>query len=131
MSKSALTKTLVGLTGLFLLLACFLVVPVSISLGQNGKPTDGTKCLTLQPGQHYMVYSDKPITLPEGVRFSSCLPGTALRHDGTHKDKPVHCGGAIKMVLRDNGCIEYQCVVCKRKWIRDAEGKLVKGSDGD
>ena len=123
-------KTLVGLVSIFLLVACFQIIPISISLGQNDKALDGKKHLVLRPGDWYLVYSDNPFTLPEGVEaWATEGMGTGFRHDGIRKDKQVHCGGFINMQLQDNGHIKYQCVVCKRVWIRDAEGKLVKSCE--
>jgi hypothetical protein len=125
-----LKKILVGLVSIFLLVACFQVTPISISLGQDDKAMDGKKRLDLRPGECYLVYSDKPVTLPDGVRWMSAESmGAGFRHDGMHKNKPERCAGFIKMHLQDNGHIEYQCVLCEREWIRDAEGKLVKSCE--
>ena len=104
-------------------------MPISISLGQNDKAMDKKNHLDLRPGEWYLVCSDKPMTLPDGVqRMSTEGMGARMRHDGMRKDKREHCGGFIKMDLQDNGYIKYQCVLCEKEWIRDAEGKLVKNS---
>jgi len=132
MSKSMQKKTLVGLVSIFLLVACFQIIPISISLGQNDKAMDGIK--RLEPGKCYLVYSDKPVTLtlPYGVsaeRYGEAM-NTTFSHEGNQKGKGKRCvGGPIKMQLQDNGHIKYQCVLCNREWIRDAEGKLVKSCE--
>ena len=132
MSKSVLKKTLVSLAGIFLLVVCFQATPISISMGQTEKAMAGNKRLDLQPGQWYMVYSDKPITLPYGAKmYGACGFGTAFIHDDLLKDELKQCGGYVGSVIKNSGCIEYRCMECGRKWNRDAEGKLVKCSDKD
>ena len=130
MPMSVLKKTLVGLAGIFLLVACFQVAPISISLAQNEKAVDRSERLDLQPGRLYVVCSDRRILLPDHVKvLRECAMGTSLRHDGMHKDEPRPCHGPIKMVLRDDGSIEYECVLCHRKWTRNADGKLISGQE--
>lgn len=132
MSQNALRRTLIGLAGFLLLVVCSRFIPISISLGCDEEGVKARESSSLRPGQWYIVYSDESIASPHGgaIRLSGVF-GTALTHSGLRKDKGVPCEGAIKTVLRDDGCIEYECVVCKRKWIRDAEGKLVKACNED
>ena len=131
MSKSLLRAMLVGLGGCLLAVGLLQVAPISISLGQNDKASNQRKDTTLQPGRWYSVYCDAPTTMPSGMTVCSFSSfGTGFEHDGTRKDKDEPCHGPIKMVLRDDGCIEYRCLWCKRNWTRDVEGRLVKDSNG-
>jgi len=130
MSKSMLKKALVGIVGITLLVACFQVTPISISLGQNDKATGEKKSLDLRPGEWYLVYSDAPFTLHGDAKVMSGEGiGGRLRHDGIGKDKRKSCWGFINMVLMDNGYIKYKCNLCDKEWTRNAEGKLVDNSD--
>lgn len=129
MSKSVLKTTLVVLASIFLFIACFQIMPISISLGQNDKKMNGEKTFDLQPGEWYLVYSDTPVALYGDAKV---IPGGIagrLRHDGIGKDKGKPCGGLINMAIKDNGYIEYQCKSCERKWTRNAKGELVNSSD--
>lgn len=130
MSKGMLKRAIVVLASISLVVAFFQVTPISISLGQNDKVTDGKKSFDLRPGEWYLVYSDTPFTMPADAKAMSAEGiGGRLRHDGIDKDKRKHCAGFIDMVLMDNGYIKYKCNLCKREWIRDAEGKLVDNND--
>jgi len=130
MSKSILKTTLVGLASIFLFVACFQIMPISISLGQDDKKMNGKKTFDLQPGELYLVYSDTPFTLYGNAKVMSGEGiGGRLRHDGFGKDKDKKCWGIINMVVMDNGYIKYQCNLCDKKWIRNAEGKLVDSGD--
>ena len=126
MSKSMLKTTLVGLASIFLLVTCFQIMPISISLGQNDKKMNEKKRLDMQPGEWYMVYSDTPFTLYGDAKvMSGGGIGGRLKHDGINKDTQKPCAGFISMVLQDNGWIRYRCNLCEREWTRNAEGKLV------
>lgn len=125
MSRSELKKAIVGVTAVLLLVVCFQATPISISSGQNALPEYGNKRYDLYPGQRYMVYTDRPINLPGGVWLDkSCGISSAFRHGDFGKDKEKKCAGHIAMVLKNDGSIEYQCVLCKQTWIRNAEGKI-------
>jgi hypothetical protein len=105
-------------------------MPISISLGQDDKKMNGKKTFDLQPGELYLVYSDTPFTLYGNAKVMSGEGiGGRLRHDGFGKDKDKKCWGIINMVVMDNGYIKYQCNLCDKKWIRNAEGKLVDSGD--
>jgi hypothetical protein len=129
MSKSILKTTLVGLASIFLFVACFQIMPISISLGQDDKKMNGKKTFDLQPGELYLVYSDTSFTLPEGVYVGRYGLSASLHHDGMYKNKQEHCGGLIMMQLQDDGCITYECRACHQKWKRNAEGKIVESSE--
>ena len=132
MSKSALKKTLLSVVGAIFLVTFLHVMPISISLGQDKKTKDRDVGFDLLPGQGYMVYSDRPINLPEGAWVGQSFGlGSGLSHDDFRKDKPKHCGGHIKMVMKNSGCVEYECVLCKQKWRRDKDGRITKLPDKD
>lgn len=129
MSTHLLRVTVVGLGACLLAVGLLQIAPISISLGQNNKAGNERKDVSLQPGCWYYVYCDAQTTMPSGVEICSLSSfGTGFEHDGMRKDKDEPCHGPIKMVLRDDGCIEYRCLRCKRNWTRDVNGRLNKES---
>ena len=121
-----LTKSIVWLGGCLLLAVCLQLAPITFSLGQDRMTNKESEGVYLQPGQLYVVYTLEPVKLPGPIRAASYGTfGTGFFHDGKHKSKDKACCGGIKMLLRDNGYIEYKCVGCGKTWIKSADGNWI------
>ena len=125
MSKSVLLRS-IALLGGCLFLAMFLqVARTPISLGQDSKIHKEREGVYLQPGKLYFVRTSEEVELPEGTLAKCCATfGSGFHHSGKHKSKDKLCNGDIDMRLRDNGDIEYKCVICGKSWIKKSDVKL-------
>jgi hypothetical protein len=126
MSKHVLRKSIACLGGCLLLVMCLQVARIPISPGQYAMTHKERESVYLQPGKLYFVRTSEEVELPEGT-WAKCYAtfGTGFHHSGKHKSKDKLCNGDIDMRLRDNGDIEYKCVICGKSWIKKSEVQLI------
>jgi hypothetical protein len=126
MSKRVVRKSIAWLGGCLLLAMFLQVARTPISVGQDNKIHKEKEGVYLQPGKLYFVRTSEAVELPEGT-WAQCYAafGTGFHHSGKHKSKDKLCNGDIDMRLRDNGDIEYKCVICGKSWIKKSDAKLI------